>query len=252
MRNVEFKSKDIKEYYRALIKANPGLLAVIQSLLQENNVIVNDIIYGNYSVTLMILQDNEDISIEINLLNNKIYVSKPEKKYKEIYHNIEQKSIRPMGFEYRNINKSITKKNFIGLGDKDHKIYYYDLSDNDCNYNILIEDDQDTFNEEYFINKMLYPKNKYYGISNVVLTILSTFNLNNLTIKITDTKGSIAIIDKGYITKYLEYREIDNEIQKIYLEDDQFYVEKKKKEIYSGGINSYVKKIGEINGKEKR
>lgn len=252
MRNVEFIDKETKNLYKILINEHQGLASVINSLLQKDNVKIQDIINDNYIVQVITSFGKELININIDLLKNKIYVVSSCKPHKEIYDNFPKKDIKPIGYEYQNGNRIVIQRNIFSYDSSNKKTYYYDIIDNDNSYNLLIEDKNSSFNSDDFIRRILYNSMNYSSIRNLFVTILNELNSNLLSIKITDDLGSVIVIDKGIVTKYLEIYETNNEYQKIYLENEEFYVERKIKEVYEDNLTSYIKRIGENNGKEKR
>ena len=250
MNNIEFKNEKIKEFYNLLTNTHFGLSSVV-SLFQEKKTIVESIISDSYNVYLSLKSNDELSIIEINLLKNKIYLKLPDKPYREIYDDIPKKMALPIGFEYQNNDNYIIKKNIFNKEDNKNKKYYYDIYLNDHNYNIVINDDKNIFIEDIFIKKVLYSQKTIKGIRDLIKIILDNFN-KSITIKIVDNIGSIVIINDGNITKYEEYRDKDNEYQKIYLENDEFFIEKRIKEAYKDEMTEYIKKLGDNNGKEKR
>ena len=251
MRNVEFNNDEIKEYYKSLIRNQQGLSSVMLSLLQNNNLIIQDILNDDYIIQIIVNSDDDLINVNIDLLKNKIYVISTKNEYKEIYDNFPKKHVAPIGYEYSNGNKKLIKQNTFNL-DNRPKAHYYDISEDGVNYNVLVVDDKNSFNEQEFIKKILYNNTSYKSIRELLVTILNMPDLGKYTFKMTDTKGGIAIIDHGNLVSYMEFKEKNKEYQKIYLENNEFYVERKVKEVYEDDMTTYIKKLGECNGKEKR
>ncbi len=251
MRNVKFKDKETKEFYQSLIKHHQGLGCVILKVMKNKDFKVEDIAGDIYNIDIVLLDNDKKIDIIIDLLNNKYIVNTNDKDYCEIYDNYARKDITPVGYLYSKKDRKIVKNNFNSI-DTDKKTYYYDLIDGKNFYNILIEDNNNNnFDEKVFINKLLHSRTKYMNLCCLLLMILNNFKLNNVTVKITDTKRGIAIIDKGLLTNYTEYREDENDYQKIYLENNEIMIERHVKEVYQSDLNAYVKKIGDNDGKEK-
>lgn len=250
MRSVKFKDKETKEFYQSLIKHHLGLGRVILKVMKNKDFKVVDIAGDIYNIDIVLLDNDKKIDIIIDLLKNKYIVNTYDKDYCEIYDNYSSKDIMPIGFLYTNKDRKIIKNNYNSIDNK--KVFYYDLVDGKNSYNILIEDNNDNFDEKVFINKLLYSKTKYLNLCCLLLMVLNNFKLNNVVVKITDTKCGIAIIDKGLLTNYTEYRDNDNDHQKIYLENNEIMLERNVKELYQSDLNAYVKKIGENDGREKR
>ncbi len=245
MRNVEFKNKEVKEFYRSLCNTHQGLTSVMLSLLQKNKVMIIDIFSDSYIVYISINFGDEEMCVEIDLLKNKIYLVSQNKEYKEIYDNFPKKHAAPIGFEYQNQDKLIVKRNIFDTTDDGKETYYFDITINGRSYNTIIEDENNNFMEDIFIKKILYTDTKINSIRDLVKVVLEITRNRLLNIKIADSMGSIVVIDKGNITKYQEYRDNKDEYQRIYLENDEFYIEKKVKEVYSDDMTAYIKKLGE-------
>ena len=252
MSKIIFNDNETKKYYRDLLRFHPGLAGIMLKLSRDKKVIIKSIIRDSYNVTIKTMVNEENIDIYVDFINNRICLINPSKQYKEIYANYYQDKPRPVGYEYENNTRKIIKKDILRYSDEPKNIYYYDIFDNGHSYNVLIKEDSGLFTNDDFINRILYATNKYNSIRDLFITLTNSFNISKLDIKITDSKGSIIVIESGSIKDFTEYRENDNEYQKIYLENDEFYCEKKVKEVYQDNLTSYIKKIGENNGKEKR
>jgi len=251
MKKIKFNNEEIKEYYNSLIKRYQVIDGIISSILRDNNnLLIDNITNDSYNTDFMVITDDNKIIISIDLLKNCIYVDNPNKPYREIYSNYVRTRLAPNGYEYKNKDKVLIKR-VLSYESHNEKKAYYDIYNDNSVYSMIVETNNE-FNEQEFIDSIISEKNTYKSIRDLVIILLNLYIINNITVKLTDTKGSIVIIENGVIKKYLEYREKDTEYQKIYLENNEFYVEKKVKEVYQDDMTNYVKKIGERNGKEKR
>ena len=253
MKNVEFKNQEIKNNYQELIRNHRGLSGIILKLISEDNCIkITNIDKYEYGIQMNITANNKNIYIYTDFLKKKIYVDDPHSSRMEIYDDYPKKFISPVGYLYKNNNRSIIKRLTPILNPDKEKINQYDLIDNANNYVIIVDNQDGNFNEKDFIKNILYNSFNFDTIRGLFLAISQSINTKGIVIRICDSKGSIIILKDGKITEYLEYQEINDGYQKIYMEDHKFYIEKKVKEEYQDNLTSYVKKIGERNGKEKR
>jgi len=251
MENIEFESAEIKELYQDILKDNDALSGIIIKIIQNSDSIkIKKIVDNTSNIKIVISKNDEVIIVEIDLSKKKIYVQYPNIIYKEIYSNHQKMLIEPIGYLYENKERSITKKVLRRLN-SEINTRYYELNDGTSDYAISVNDSNNMFDEDYFINKLLYDKNKYYRIKDLLLTILDGININNVCIKICDSKGSCVVIENGLVAKYLEILDNSDELKKIYLENDKLFIEKLVKEEYQDEDLSLIKKIGVINGKER-
>jgi len=252
MKNIKFKNDEIKNEYQTIVSRQRGLSGIMLLLIQDTEEIkITSIIDNIYGKELIIIKNNLEYIIDIDALKGKIYLKTPDKPYSYIYDNYPRKFVSPSGYLYQNNNRTITEKITYKLSNQSREVKHFLMNDDGIDYVISLKTKNNKYDISFFIQELLYAKEKYLTIRDLFLKILK-MNNQNLEIKICDTKGSIIIIDDGLVSKYIEYQEKDDEHQKIYLENNKFYIEKKVKEEYQDEITSFVKKIGEINGKEER
>lgn len=252
MNNITFQDEIVKRNYQDILKKNKGLSKVILKLLLDGdslNVIdVNNIEKG---VSIILEQDDKLITISIDLLKKKIYVEKQNILYQEIYDNYPQKKAYPVGRLYKNNEREIIETLKFRLSDEDD-VKYYELNENGNQYSIIIDIKDDPLWEELFITKLLYNYNHYSNIRDLFMTIQEVLDISHYDIKLGDSKGSNIVITNGKVEKYIEYYEEDDQYIKIYMENGEFFYERKVKEPYEDNMTSYVKKLGERNGKKER
>lgn len=252
MKNVEFEDEKLKKLYDNIIKGHKGLAGIISHLLNEGgSIVVSNIITTEFGIEMDVKQDNEIIKLFTDFLKKKIYLKKPDKDYSEIYDDYQRQVYTPSGYLYQNNNREIIKTFFFSEKLDDKNIFNYILNDNGKQYSIVI-DDKSNMNEKDIINKLLYYKAKYNSIRDLFMGMNEEFNTNNCDIKLADSKGSNIVISNGKVLRYIEYYENNGHYEKIYLEDKKFFIEKRVKEVYQDNLTSYIEKMGEENGKEKR
>ena len=253
MKNVEFENEEIKIVYDNIIKGHKGLSGIINLLLNEGgSFVVSNIKKTEFGIEMDIIQDNENIKIFTDFLKKKIYLKKPDKLYSEIYDDYQRQVYTPSGYLYQNNDRNIIKTFFFNEKLDDENTFNYILNDNGKQYSIIIDDNNGLLVEADFINKLLYYKAKYNSIRDLFMAINEEGNIKNCDIKLADSKGSNIVINDGKVLRYIEYYENNGNYEKIYLEDNKFFIEKMVKEVYHDNLTSYIEKMGEDNGKEKR
>ncbi len=253
MSNVKFTDERIKELYKRLIREHHGLAGIVLSLVQENNGVIIDNIDNSEKGIKLSVYDSTDTfknEIEIDLLNKKIYVSRNKVPYQEVYDDYTRKNILPIAHQYEGADRKIIKKISYLIGDKNVK--YYELEERGSTYTILLDVKNNLFEEDDFIQKILYNTSRYNSIRDLFVTINEIVDTNCVDVKLADSKGGNVVIQDGKVQKYVEYIEEDNQYTKIYMQNGEFYYERRVKEQYEDNLTSYIKKMGEYDGKEKR
>ena len=253
MRKIEFSNENVKAFYQTIINEHRGISGLILKLLQDNdNIMVKDVVNTEYGAQIIFEIGNEITTIDIDYLKKKIYFKRPNTKYKEIYDNYPRKNISPSGYLYQKDNRSITKKLLFDIKNDVNNVKHYEINENGSHYSIVVTCKNYDFNEETFILKLLHAPNNFSNIRGVFITINELVNFKYFDLSIADSKGSNITVKDGEIKEYIEYYEENEHYNKIYLENNEFYIEKKVREKYEDNMTAYVKKIGERNGKEKR
>ena len=253
MRKVQFLDKNVKAFYNSLINEYQGLSSVIDSLLKRDELKILDIANDeNFNLDIEAKLGQAIINIIIDFKINKIHVISSMGTYKETYENYKQRNAIPILCQYQNKEKIIIKRNYFNVEDGEIAKYYYEIKDHNNVYNLLIIDKDSNFDEKEIIQRILYSNITLNNIRDLLIFILNDVNNRTLNIKICDDKGSFIEIDEGEVINYNEVFEVNGEYQRITLEDNDFYIESKVKEIYEDNLISYIKKIGEYDGKEKK
>ena len=253
MKNIDFNNEDVKTKYKYLLKDHRGMSGIMTLLLFDKLPIkIISIDNNEFGTQMLINKDGENIYIYVDYLKKKIYLDNANTPYMEIYDDFPKKNVNPIGLLFKHNDRVITKKITYKLGEADDDVKYYHLEENNNHYTILISSKDRKINEDKIILKLLSSSMKYNSIREVFLAIYEEVDSRHTNIKISDSKGSIITLHNGKILNYVEYCEKDDHYDKIYMENDEFYIEKKIIEKYQDNLTSYIKKIGENNGKEKR
>ena len=197
-------------------------------------------------------KEGQNINVGINLLKKKAYVKTIDKQYKDIYDVYPRKFIKPTGQLYQNNERAIINHLEYILDKEDNKTKLLELIENGKKYIMTIKSNNELISEDEIISCLLDDYENYNTVRDIFLAIIRIFNIYDIDLKLTDSLGSCIIIKNGDVEKYQEIQEKGNDYQKIYLENDNFYVEKKVIGEYRDEVTSLIKKLGEKNGKEKR
>ena len=253
MKNIEFENATVKGNYKTLINVHRGLSGIILMLLNDTKpLLIKNIINNEYGVQLVLSQSENVFNIYLDFLKKKIYLEKPGKLYQEVYDDYPRRIYEPDGYYYHNNERSITKKAIFQNSIDKEKVHHYELNENGNHYVIIIKNINTVLDDEKIIVELLNRKTKYNTVRDVFIAINEILDINVCSIRIADSKGSNVDIRNGKINQYIEYKQINNEYQKIYLDNDKFYIERKIKEEYQDNLTKYIKKLGENHGKEKR
>ena len=252
MRIPKYSNDNIKTRYNEVILFHPVIPSIIELLCKDNEFQIIDIINDDFVTQVIISINNRLINICIDTLSKKIKIVDLNKNYYEVYDELPTKKIIPCEYEYHNNERILIKKNNINFCIDDKTNFFYELTINNNQYTFIISNSNNKFDEDKFINYLL---NKYVVVNSVrelFLAILLFANYREFDFKIADSKGSSIVMNNGKLVKYNEIIENDNSYSKIFLENNEFYIEKKVKEIYQDEDTILIKKIGECHGKEKR
>ena len=140
MKNVEFNDEKVKELYKKLIKDHRSISGIILKLLDNKTPIKIVSIENNTSgIKMIINKDNQDTYIYTDFLKRKIYVDNPNTSSMEIYDDIPIKDNKPIGYLYKNGERTITEKLlFKAIPDK-QEIKHYEINENSNHYSLILE-----------------------------------------------------------------------------------------------------------------
>lgn len=252
MKSISFENEEIKERYQGLIKTQRGLSGIISLLrYDDKDMKIVDIIDNLDGITMFITKENDNITIDIDPLKKKAYLKRGDMPYKEIYDVYPRKFISPVGQLYQNNERTIINHLSYKLDKDENRTKLLELIEKGKKYIMTIKSNNELIGANEIINSLLDDYEEYNSIRDIFLAINRIFNINDIDLKLTDALGSSIVIEGGVVLKYVEIQEIDNDYQKIYLKDDNFFVEKKIIDKYDDNVTSYIKKLGEKNGKEK-
>lgn len=252
MKNLKYSNSNIEEEFKRVLASHSVVPSIIDALCEDDKkATIMDIKTDTFNIQVIVSINKKLYNLYIDLLAKKIKVVNPCESFVTIYDDMPRKHITPVGFEYQKGERIVYKRNVFLLCDSSEKRNYYQITDNDNKYDLIVSYTNIEYNENDFINKLLSEKD-ISNIRKLFIKISKFLNFNLFNIKLTDTKGSIIIMDKGDMVKYLEYQENDKHYEKIYLENDIFYIEKVVKEKYDDENINLIKEIGGYNGKKEK
>lgn len=250
--SITFEDEIVMKLYQSILHEHRGLSKIIAKLVIEyGGIKVESIKNNEKGVEIVLIGNDEAIYIDLDYLKKKIYLGKKNMPYKEVYDDLPTKSVNPIGHLYQNNEREIYKRLTIKLS-PDNSVKYYELNENGDHYTIILDVNKNMFSEKEFLDKVLYNSSYYNGIRDLFIFINENVDKSDVDIKLSDSKGSNIAIINGKVKEYLEYIEENDQYIKIYLENGEFYYERRIKETYQDNMTAYIKKIGERNGKEKR
>ena len=250
MKNLEFNDKNIELKYKNVLARHSTIDAILNTYSKNDDICrIMDILEDEYSIQVIVSNNSKLINIYIDILAKKIKIIDDTKEYVTIYDDLPKKLVCPIGYLYENDSLNVFKKHIVSLTDQ--HIYFYEINDINNTYTLIISYKNIKYDENDFINHILNSR-KTSNIKNLFLDVSKYLNINLFDLKLTDSKGSIIITKDGELVKYIEYIENKNNYSKIYLENDDFYIEKIVKEKYNDESLHLLKEIGENNGKEKK
>lgn len=233
MKNINFENNDLKKEFKNLIKEESFLSLILDDLEKKyQNIIIKNIINLQDEIKICLNCDDTEITINIDLKKNQTMLISSYLSYATIYPNYFKKAYFPIGKLYTNNTRSLLNKNMVKANGIYDKINVFELIINDIKYGITITEYTRKLNSILLINALLSDEYEINSIVDILKVIGNVININDYEIKITNLLDNISslIIDKGELTKYVEYNENDNYKEKIYLENDNFYIEKTTKE----------------------
>ena len=256
---IEYASNELKKMYKTIANAHTVVYSIVDRLplvidhfaIKDKKDIMGkvvDITNGNNLICITILVGS--IPVDITIYNKKIKVSSIYLPYKVVYDDYFKRNFVPIGYEYQNKDKILLNKYLARLNPSYANTYLFKLECASGEYSICI--DSDSFNKNEFIQKLLYNDTIIHNFKDLMLIISKIIDLNKTKIKISDKNNNRIIIDYGNLTDYIEYRKNKDEEQKVYLDNNEIYVERKIHQKEDEETTSYIKKIGVYNGKEKK
>lgn len=254
MKTLEFDNEEIEKVYKSYAVNHPGLSSVIKIIKKEyGNLKVMDVISNVYDAQIIIDNGKGLINIYLDFLKRKIKVSGLNKKSTEVYDDLYKNKPIPDSYEYENEDKVIIKKKVYNLeNDKAKKLHYVIFNKKDGNqYTMIVTYTKLKYDEQDFINYLLNNCDTT-SIRTLFLSLSKYLNSSLFDIKITDNKGCIVNIKNGVLAKYVEYIENEEKYSKVYLENDDFYINRIVKEKCNDESIRLIKEIGGVHGKEKK
>ncbi len=251
--NLEFDNEETKKLFKSYATKHPGLSGVIKVLRKEyGNLKVIDIVDDIYATQFIIGTDKGVIYLNLDLLKKKIKINDTNKKHIEVYDDLFKNKPVPDSYEYENEDKLVIKKKTYNLDKEEKKNLYYVIQNkkNGNEYAIIL------FSKSMYCEQEIID----YILNNCDITNIRTFflslsnklNLSLFDLKMTDSKGCIIYMQDGVLSKYVEYIEKEDSYSKVYLKNDDFYIKKTVKEKYDDESIELIKKIGGMDGKEKK
>lgn len=260
---IDFIDSEIKKQYKSIVNNHVAALYVIDELpkiaekLSVNNDKKNkgkivDVTIGTSFACITVLIDNIPFDININYDDKKIKIASIKLPYKIVYDDYPKKYFIPNGYEYQKEDRIVFHKYLTRLNPTYANMYLFKMTCVKNEYNISIEADSGWFNKKDFIQKLLDIESNISSIKNLMLILSQILDLKKCKIKVVDRDNNKIMINHGVLVDYYEYRRNENEKQRIFFENDEFYVERIICEKDQGEVSSYIKKLGVYNGKEKK
>ncbi len=249
MKTIKYANDDIERRYKKVVKKTFGFETVIEQLFETDDMVVVDV-YDDQDMIEMLLKVNEKIvKVEINYNDKIASFMCNDWLYTILYRITPTKLFIPLGYKYINGNRNVVSEKSIRFSSSSYTVHVFKLQVDDDIYEIMINEGEEQIIEEQIILSLINPNNRITRIKDILEILSHCLSLASSEIKIKkyDDKGSIVIVYKGTVTKYVEYLKEDDIEMKIYLEDGKFFVKKTIREEVDDVI-PFVKKIGENNG----
>lgn len=248
-KKVEYSSKDVEKEYKKIENSHEIIKKIISSLTKDKN---KCFIYGINNnekyINIMSKTNDKVYVIIIDLEKRRVYLGQEDYDYMIVYRDYPDSEFIPIGHRYEFRNIIITKK--LPFNFNKNTRLTYELSVNDNDYTIVINDKNNLLDEKEFINIILDQSN-IKSIRDLFILMTQVLDVSKYDVNIKDIYDNHVVIENNQLTKYIEYQD-DNKNQIVYLANNRFLIEKRTKEEYQDEIISYVKKIGVYDGKEKR
>ena len=246
MSSIDFANVDIKKQYKLILKEEGFLTGLLSSLEKEyQSIIIKDILNNEKNIQLIIECDGIVINIDIDLENNRTVLKSPSWEYEMIYSNYVKRIYELVGKLYRKNNRSILKKYHMKINSIYDKMKSFELTVNNKVYTIIITEFKTKLNDKIIFDSLLDEDHDINCMIDIFKILNTILDINEYEIKISNlNEKGMMIVDRGKLTKYVEFREKENYKEKIYLENNEFFIEKTTKEKFDEEI-PFVKKIGE-------
>ena len=261
---IEYSSNDIKKKYKTIANKHTIVYSIVHALekiiklvsydTKENDIKITNVINELHGSLITMETLNNIVNIYIDYHNKKVNVISSLLPYKIIYDDYPRKYFAPSGYEYDSDERTIFHKYLARLNKEYQNTFIFTLIEKniDNKYNVLLDLEDSCIDISVFLNNLLNYDNNITNIKDLLIVISNLISLEKCKIKVTDAKGNIININNGNLINYVEYREDENKKQKIFLKDNEFYIEKSITEEYCEDTTSFIKKIGVNYGKEKR
>ena len=246
--NINYENNEIKKEYKYILKQNGFLYDIMDYLERDYRLVtIKNIIINEDEMSIITECDGTLVNINIDYLKKQTILISTSWPYSIIYSNSITKNCIPIGKLYKNNERYVLSKNFVKARNAYSKLKIFELKVNNQVYGITINEFNKKLNEQEIINFLLNDENEINCVTDILTILNKIIDINNFEIKINNMTDntSIIIIDRGKLTKYVEFYEKDDYKEKIYLNNNEFYIEKTTKEKIDVKNISYIKKIGE-------
>ncbi len=226
-----FKDKQVKKEYDGIINCHDGLKSVMTLLEITNNQLeITDVINDLYGVRIVIKKEQDElINVYLDFISKRIKVIDPNLDYNIIYPDIRKKYFTPLGYEYDYCNRTIFQKFMIKLDSQYANIYSFDIIDNNQKYRLDINANKGVLKKDVFIQKLLRVDEDLLNIKQLLMVLSKIINIKDYIICLSDEKGNLIKIDNGLVSDYVEYSANAEARRRVFLENNSFYVEGKRK-----------------------
>ena len=220
---INYLNEDIEKKFNEFIVNNKNFLVIIRSILN----LYQGLIFTNIRCD----KDNVYITFRKSDVEVSACIDK-DMNIKYTYLNLVKEEY------YKNDRK-------ICYTQESKNTYLLEYSDLHNKFKISLFNHSKKIDIQNVIEKILDEEKDINGIIDILNIIIETIGVNDSCIVITSTdEKSIISYYSGFIMKYLEYKRIDDHIEKTYLQNGKFYVEKTYKEELDNDKIPFVKKIG--------
>lgn len=252
MKKISFIDGETKKYYKRILHDHPVLAKIMMTEFQLDNksIRIEKITNELYGINILVNDRGKLITVTIELLNKEIIIKDRSLSYQTIYDD-NLNCVIPKYYEYCNNQRKILRKINVPIKPVYQSVYALILKENDKSYNITLVGGEKNFDISVLIQNLLTYVKDINNIRDLLITISNLLDLSYFVIKLSDNNGSLIRIDNGNLMDYLEYRDANDEKQKIILKNNEFIMERRIKEKCCEEV-SYIKKLGVYHGKEKR
>ena len=250
MKKLEYNDKETKKKYLAIVNNHPAIEKIINFELCYDDVkpkILQVLCYLQGSC-IVISKKNEIYNLSINYLRKKIEFGNVARDDKTIYDNHLEHIFSPIGYEYTNNKRTIFRKRVISYENN----YFMTINEDNKKYTLELNGGNSKFYIDILTTKLLNYEGDIKNIRELLTIINTMIDLSYFNVKLADELGNLIKVDCGKLLDYVEFRDNENESQRIFMKNGEFLVERRIKEKYEDDITPFMKRIGVYNGKEKR